>query len=435
MIIDNGESRASRDELVLFPFDDHSLPLQTGLELQLVSHRTTCNTTQIVLAGEPGAPDSRAAVYYGTVLPVGDELRMWYLGQDHDEGWFERVCFATSRDGKTWEKPALDLVDLNAGSHHVQSCVVFHDPDEDERRFKMVYQTRHYQNRFAAYSADGLHWQDDPNNPVGAQLEMAGGTRIDGVYYLSGQGGNHPGPTRQMVNHLSYDFENWSEALCVGLKRGDTRHPDWATEAGKQVHLGASMWNRGNVVVGFYGMWNGHPGNDRRWTHMDLGLCVSQNGLQFRAPIPDFPIVSAAGDGWLELPHGAPALEKPPALIQGQGCVNLGDETLFWYAPWPEQVSDGVRVAVWQRDRLGYYQGYLGGRHTDGYVCHCVSAPIDLESGACRVSINADGLGEHGQIRVEVLDESLQPLAGYDRTQSVPLRDNGLARRRALEPA
>ena len=29
----------------------------------------------------------------------------------------------------------------------------------------------------------------------------------NGVYVLSGQDGNHPPPNRQMVNHISYDFE------------------------------------------------------------------------------------------------------------------------------------------------------------------------------------------------------------------------------------
>ena len=43
------------------------------------------------------------------------------------------------------------------------------------------------------------------------------------------------------------------------------------------------------------------------------------------------------------------------ALMQGQGFENVGDESLFWYTPWPEHVSDGIRVATWIRDRLGYF--------------------------------------------------------------------------------
>lgn len=226
MIIHNGGPLQSLDDIVLSPFDDHSIPLQTGLELQIVQHLARCNRTRIVVpTGEPGAPDHRAVVYYGTVRRVGDELWMWYLGQDEQDGWFERVCFAKSTDGYNWEKPDLglvsyrgskrnNLVDLNQASHHVQACVVFHDEQDPDpsRRFKMAFQCRHYRSHFAAaYSADGLTWREADNNPVGAHLEMAGGARYNGVYVLSGQGGNHPPPNRQMVNHISYDFENWSE--------------------------------------------------------------------------------------------------------------------------------------------------------------------------------------------------------------------------------
>ncbi len=359
MIIHNGGPLQSLDEIALFPFDDGSIPLQTGLQLQLVQHQTSCNRTRIVVPpGDSGAPDSRAVVYYGTVRKVGDELWMWYLGQDEQDGWFERVCFATSTDGHTWEKPDLglvsyrgsrsnNLVDLNQGSHHVQACVVFHDEDDPDptRRFKMAFQCRQYRFHFAAaYSEDGLTWREADANPVGARLEMAGGTRIDGMYVLSGQGGNHPPPARQMVNHISYDFEHWSEAFCVGLRRGDPRFRPWGGSAGPQVHLGAALWNRGNVIIGFYGMWNGHPTNERRFTHMDLGLAVSNDALRFREPIPEYPFVSAAEDDWWELPGGDPSVTKYPALIQGQGFENIGDESLFWYAPWPEPVSNGVRL-------------------------------------------------------------------------------------------
>ena len=142
MYIDNGGPRQQLDEIVLFPFDDHSLPLQCGVELQLEGHTTPCGRTRIAVGlGDEGAPDSERVVYYGTVHRVGDELWMWYLGQGKDSGWFERVCFATSTDGYNWHKPNLglveykgsrdnNLVDLNQGTHHVQSCVVYYDPDD-----------------------------------------------------------------------------------------------------------------------------------------------------------------------------------------------------------------------------------------------------------------------------------------------------------------
>ena len=443
MHIHNGGPRQQLDEIVLFPFDDHSLPLQCGVELHLEGHTTPCGRTRIVVdLGVDDAPDSEHVVYYGTVHRVGDELWMWYLGQGRDPGWFERVCFATSTDGYTWHKPNLglveyrgsrdnNLVDLNQGSHHVQSCVVYHDPDDPDtdRRFKMLFQSRKYANSFAAaFSADGLTWRESRHNPVGSWLEMAGGTRHNGCYFICGQGGSHAGGVRQLVTHISYDFENWSQATCMGMRRANISpsSPVAGGSTGEQIHLGAGLWNRGNVIVGFYGMWNGHPSNDRRLVTMDLGLAVSNDALHYREPIPDYPIVSAAEDGWQELPHGN-TLVNYPALIQGQGFEQVGDETLFWYAPWPEQSSDGVRVASWPRDRLGYFRPFPAGRMRPRQGAHVVSAPIDLEGRPAHLALNIEGLGDYSDVTAEIITEQLEPVPGYSAADCIPPTASGLS--------
>ena len=443
MNIHNGGPQQHLDQIVLFPFDDHSLPLQCGVELHLDGHHTHCGRTRIAVGlGEGGAPDSERVVYYGTVHRVGDELWMWYLGQGEEAGWFERVCLATSMDGYNWHKPDLglveykgsrrnNLVDLNQGKHHVQSCVVYYDPDDPDpsRLFKMLFQSRKYSSQFAAaFSADGLNWRESPHNPVGSWLEMAGGTRHNGCYYVCGQGGAHGGGVRQLVSHISYDFENWSQASSMGMRRSNVspRPAVAGSNVGEQIHLGASLWNRGNVIIGFYGMWNGHPSNDRRLVTMDLGLAVSNDALHYREPIADYPIVSAAEDGWEELPHGD-TLVNYPALIQGQGFEQVGDETLFWYAPWPEQSSDGVRVASWPRDRLGYFQPFTAARLRPGQGAHVVSAPVDLGGKAARLALNIDGLGEHSEVTGELLSERLEPLPGYTSVDCIAPRTSGLS--------
>ena len=186
------------------------------------------------------------------------------------------------------------------------------------------------------------------------------------------------------------------------------------------MHLGAALWNRGNTLVGVYGMWDGHPSNDRRLTRMNLGLVVSHDALHFREPIPDFALVDASEVGWQK----KDAAVRFPALIQGQGFENIGDETLFWYSPWPEDDSDGVRLAVWPRDRLGSFEAYP--ERDD--AAFCISQPIILEGRPARVSrdtiilegrparvsVNVDGLSEHAKVQVSILDEQLQDVAGYD---------------------
>jgi hypothetical protein len=123
--------------------------------------------------------------------------------------------------------------------------------------------------------------------------------------------------------------------------------------------------------------------------------------------VPDFPIVEALEVGWPPMPHGD-ATVHAPALIQGQGFENIGDETLFWYAPWPEGDADGVRLATWPRDRLGYVHPYLGLDEKP----HLLTAPIDLAGAPARVWCNVAGLSEHARLRVSVLDERFRPVVG-----------------------
>lgn len=440
MIIKSNPGHVDTERIVLFPFDDHGLPFRHGVRLHLVSHRTPVDRTRIVVPpGPPGAPDSKRVIYYGTVLRVGGELWMWYLGQGDDDHWHQRVCLARSRDGYTWEKPRLglveyrgstrnNLVDMLGGEHSIVACVVYHDPGDPDpdRRFKAVIEVKGRGQQFGAlFSADGLRWREFELGSGAPHCEPTGGIRFNGCYYLSGHGGSHFGAPRQLVTYLSYDFEHWIEASCRGLQRDDVPpRPYRETFAGgEQVHVGAGLWNRGNVILGLYGQWHGPANDDRRHVEMDLGLVVSIDGLHYTEPIPDFPMVAAAEDGMHHLPH--PWQFKHPALVQGQGFENIGDETLFWYAPWPEQLSDGVRVAAWPRDRLGYLQPFDRRQLRIPNGCHVISAPIDLGGRPARVALNVAGLSQHAQVTVEVLDERFRPLDGYAHRDCRPL-ESGL---------
>ena len=137
-------------------------------------------------------------------------------------------------------------------------------------------------------------------------------------------------------------------------------------------------------------------------------------------------MVSAAEDGW-----GAPPLGdhrvKPPALMQGQGVENVGDETLFWYGPWPEQGGNGVRLARWERDRLGYFRA-LATEAGRGESTQVTSAPIDLEGSPVRVFLNVDGIGPYSRVAVEVLDERFAVLPQYAKANCLSPEASGLRR-------
>src|SRR5882724_6394716 len=102
---------------------------------------------------------------------------------------------------------------------------------------------------------------------------------------------------RALLSFQSYDFEHWTPAPALGFRRDPISPRPVSGEGeneGPQVHRGAALWNRGNVIVGFYGMWNGTPTNDRRFVAIDVGLVVSHDALHYHEPIPDARMIESS---------------------------------------------------------------------------------------------------------------------------------------------
>jgi hypothetical protein len=450
IVMDYGGPAPRVDEAVLFPFDDHAVPLRYRLRVGLVSADNPYKPHPRVLEkGGPGSPDSLNLSFYGSVVRVGDELRMWYLGSP--ARGVHHACYAVSKDGRHWEKPALGLVEHEGNRRNnlvdfarkdLGALIVIHDPEDPDpaRRFKLIYEVHPFYIG-AAFSPDGLRWRDSPANPILKHnaIEPSGLTRFGGAYILNGQGGN-VGTKRALVSFLSYDFDRWSDAVAVGLRRDVPPHrQEPGPHAGEQVHLGAALWNRGNVLVGVYGQWHGRS-NDRRFVEIDLGLVVTNDALHFREPIPDFRLVSAAE---IVMAQGPEAMIPAPALEQGQAFDNVGDETLFWYSPW---YGGSICAASWGRDRLGYFEVVeppkpsvratedthaLAWREYLDIVPemaapHFVTCPLRAGGSETRVFVNAGGLSDDAQLVVELLDERLVPLPRYSGADCVPVARAGL---------
>jgi len=432
--VENGASPSIRvREAVLFPFDDHSIPFTWGLKLQLVMGKKPGRPNPIVLPhGQPGEPDNVTVRYYGSVIQVGDELRMWYMGAGDKlnlKGGKFLPLYAVSKDGIKWEKPKLGLieyngskqnniVDLMGGQYGISEHVVIHEPEDPDpsRRFKMVFESFKYHNRLAvAFSPDGLRWTESSKNPVASGLEESGLIKYNGCYYVNGQGGGQYGSGRKMVTFASYDFEHWTEATALSFRRGPIVELDpdkWNSL--EEVHLGASLISRGNVILGIYGMWHGTPTSDRSYVAMDLGLIVSNDGLHFREPIPDFRFLPSFEE--------LGASRNAPSVAQGQGMANIGDQTLYWYEAWG---TGQVRLATWERDRLGYYSPFMHNPPDGGPPVSLVSCPMKLAREGGRVFINADGLSDEAELRVELLDREFKPIPGYSGEDCVPIRTSG----------
>jgi hypothetical protein len=439
-------------EMVLFPFDDYAIPFSKGLILTLLAGRKT--TTNSVLGadpehpgkpvlniGKPGDPDYPRAYFCGTVLHVDGEYRMWYSGRDDEKS--RHICYAASKDGLNWTKPKLGLVKYRGGAENnlvatdgnltpgMIALVVYDKEDPDPaRRYKMIREVNPALI-LVSVSADGLTWRSVAGNEdiiKGSNLEPSGFIRHDGVYYLNGHGGPIPHPIqargvlrpqkRMMVTLVSYDFVNWTDAGHVSFRR-DSLPPrpvlDFEYNRGEQVHLGASLWDRGAVILGFYGMYH-NPTNDRRTCSVDIGLVVSRDGVHFREPIPDFQIIPGAEE----------EDRAEQRITQGQAFHNIGDKTIVYYGIWTEVNRDGptgVRIATWPRDRLGYFSPAVGAEGA-----HCVSSVIQTGAKKTRRAyLNATGMTKESRLEVEVLDEQFRPIEGYSAAEFTPIaQDSGL---------
>ena len=238
MIVLNGGPGVEVSEAVLFPYDDRTIPFRYRLQIGLVEGVNPYKGHLVAMErGGPGTPDSRVVKYYGAVCQVEDELRLWYLGHGDIDGkpTPAQVCYAVSTDGVNWEKPELGLVEFNGSKRNnllpfeapgtPASCSVLYDPEDPDpaRRFKMVTEDNPYYIT-ASYSHDGIHWKEGPNNPILKHnaVEPTGLIRFNGCYLLNGQGGN-VGTKRALVTFVSWDFDNWSDAVVLGLRRD--RHP------------------------------------------------------------------------------------------------------------------------------------------------------------------------------------------------------------------
>ena len=127
------------------------------------------------------------------MVNLGSSYKMYYLGQSStDPGWHERVCVATSTDGKTWVKPKLGLVSVGGSTanncvrftneltgdtpNRVAVTVIYDNTEPDaSRKFKMIYETHGVKGSDAkiwvAFSADGITFADQPIEPPTVTME------------------------------------------------------------------------------------------------------------------------------------------------------------------------------------------------------------------------------------------------------------------------
>jgi hypothetical protein len=208
--------------------------------------------------------------------------------------------------------------------------------------------------------------------------------------------------------YRSSDFKTWSQAKALAFARpGQLVNPPIPDQ---RTHMGAGMWNRGNVLVGLYGIWQNAavpPAKGEpfcKGVHIDLGLIISNDGIHFREPVADFKVIARGKEGeWDDV-----------ALLQGHAFVNEGDRTMIWYSHWntggkpkDRDVGMDIGLATLRRDGLGYLS-----RKQDDDDAEFITSTFT----AGRLSVNVDGITPEAPLTVDLLDHLDRPIAGYAAT-------------------
>jgi hypothetical protein len=289
-------------------------------------------------------------------------------------------------------------------------------------------------------SADGLRWKlASTEEFTKGHFENTSLIKFNGYYFVSGQNLGRAGghlasgqdAGRTMTAFFSPDFQRWSNGRSLAFFR--SCYEQKPESLGQELHMGAGLWNRGNVVVGLYGRWHGdaidvsNPENKKTSflydLKIDLGLVVSNDAIRYREPVPGFVEVSPGpDDAW-----------DAKGILQGQAFCNTDTETYIWYSPWytrnpvkppplPGPTTtrpQNIGLLTLRRDGFGYLSKHLTalpekGRSftrndTDASI---LSKTVTLPF-AANLILNIDGVSAETPFHVSLVDDFEQPLSGF----------------------
>ena len=328
-------------------------------------------------------------------------FKMWYMG-----GYCTATCYATSKDGITWDKPELDVV---PGTNivwrgHRDSTTVWPDWDEPdpEKRYKMLCFRDDDGWKLSLYfSPDGIHWSEPVDGPSWGDRSSFFYNPFRGKWVFSLRAGTNPmGRCRryfEATDPLAWSLLTEDPTLWVGADSLDPRRPEVGTQP-QLYNLDCVAYE--SVMLGLFSIWYGQPQDRPKPNAICLGY--SRDGFQWSRPDrrPFIPVSETRGDwNWGNVQSAG-------------GCCLVVEDELWFYVSGRQGVegSSGsglcsTGLAVIRRDG---FASMNSGAFREGTL---TTRPVRF-SGKY-LFINADA--SHGAISAEVLDESGRAITPYTR--------------------
>jgi len=292
------------------------------------------------------------------------------------------VCYAETRDGLSWRKPELGLVEFEGsknnnlvlrGPHGAGVFLDAHEKDSS-RRYKMLYVDK---TMAGAFSPDGLRWSSGLDFSA---IAAVGDTHNNSIWVPSI--GRYVGITRlwdrttkqRVVGRTeSTDFSSWTEA--VEVMRADPRHPEDQTYS-------MPIFECEGSYLGLVTIFN---------TTTDTSRCE----LAW----------SADTVHWERIDPGTPLIPLGPEGSYDSGCIYAAatpvvhDKEVWLYYGGSNGPHTGWRDGFFCLARLprGRFAGFEPTRRAGSGTI--VTKPVKVTSAQLRVNADASG----GELRVGVL--------------------------------
>lgn len=347
---------------------------------------------------------------------------------------FDLTLYATSRDGKKWDKPSLGNVEYNGSTRNnivsdFHSASVLRDEGEVDpgKRFKMLgYLVRPAHAYHAAYSADGLVWHEYPKSAVlehGDTITLAQHPVSREYLAYHKRPAQVRGQSRRVVwLSRSQDFQQWSQPELV--LEPDEADDAWVSRPQERTEIyNMSVYPHASGFVGLPAMFRvmrqtpreeTAPGQSPVDGPIDIQLATSADGRVWKRHLPRVNII----------PRGAPG-SFDAGTILGVSSTAVHTETETWVFYTAINTGHGgplppKRITIGRADwRLHGFVSLDAG--PDGGRVE--TALLRLQGD--RLVINADAAA--GELRAALCDEDGTVIEGYGLDQFEPMKADATA--------
>jgi len=356
----------------------------------------------------------------GSVLldPEDSLYKMWYCVWDSYNYYNKlpfsyNMCYAESKDGIKWEKPALNVFKhkanplnnyIHCGVDKTQNMDVCLNPRPDLYPGKFLAIHNQKGGVFVTYSDDGktftfLH--DTPAIPYHSDTHnnfVYDEVRDNWFLFCRPRAyaGNHK---RRVSMQQSKDLKKWTHDRTVLIP----------TETEKPEFYGMSVFRRGDLFFGTLKIYDGKTG----FMHSEATW-------------------SADGEHWNQVPTHQPLLERGPEgtwdhgmVLVSESPVVVGDQMRFYYGGTAKNHKDknnraSIGLAIAERDR---FIGLRSSGEEPGYV---LTRPFLFPKGE-GLFVNGIIPKNEGMIRAELRNDNNKVIEGFSLDDCDPVDASGFA--------